>query len=148
MADPLIGAIRANYDRLAQQYVVHLFEELQDKPFDRELLTRFAEQTTTRGNVCDIGCGPGHVTRFLHELHVPVFGIDLSPVMVGEARRRNPGLEFREGDMLALDLAPNSLVGIVAFYAIVNLPEDRLVEAFSQMWRVLEATGLLLVAFQ
>jgi hypothetical protein len=33
--------------------------------------------------------------------------------MVGEARRRNPGLEFREGDMLALDLAPDSLVGIV-----------------------------------
>jgi SAM-dependent methyltransferase len=67
--------------------------------------------------------------------------------MVGEARRRNPGLEFREGDMLALDLAPDSLVGIVAFYAIVNLPQARLVEAFSQMWRVLEAKGLLLVAF-
>jgi len=67
--------------------------------------------------------------------------------MVTEARRRNPGLEFHEGDMLALDLAPDSLAGMVAFYAIVNLPQGRLAMAFSQMWRVLQANGLLLMAF-
>jgi hypothetical protein len=59
--------------------------------------------------------------------------------MLTEARRRSPGLEFREGNMLALDLAPNSLAGIVAFYAIVNLPQQRLATVFGQMWSVLEA---------
>ena len=147
MTDHLTRVIHANYDRLATQYAVNLFDELRHKPFDREVLTRFADQTRTRGRVCDIGCGPGHVTRFLHDLGVSVFGVDLSPAMLTEARRRSPGLEFREGNMLALDLAPNSLAGIVAFYAIVNLPQQRLATVFGQMWSVLEANGLLLIAF-
>jgi SAM-dependent methyltransferase len=147
MADHLTRTIRENYDRLAKEYAVHLFDELQHKPFDRELLTRFADQTRVRGKVCDIGCGPGHVTRFLNDLRVSAFGVDVSPNMVAEARRLNPGLEFREGDMLALDLPPGDLAGIVAFYAIVNLPRERLAMAFSQVWRALESDGLLLIAF-
>src|SRR5215475_4238186 len=147
MADRLIRTIRENYDRLAKEYALHLFDELQHKPLDLKLLTRFADQTRARGKVCDLGCGPGHVTRFLNDLRVVAFGIDVSPLMLTEARRLNPGLEFHEGDMLSLDLASDSLAGIAAFYAIVNLPQGRLAMAFSQMWRVLQANGLLLMAF-
>jgi SAM-dependent methyltransferase len=145
--DQITRRIRENYDRLAHEYAVHLFDELQHKPLDQELLTRFALQTRGRGTVCEIGCGPGHVTRFLSDLQVSVFGLDLSPTMVAEARRLSPGLEFREGDMLALDLPSGSLAGIVAFYAIVNLPSQQLATAFSEMWRSLEPDGLLLLAF-
>jgi SAM-dependent methyltransferase len=147
MIDQLTRTIRENYDRLAHEYTVHLFDELQHKPLDQELLTRFARQTRGRGTVCEIGCGPGHVTRFLSDLQVSVFGLDLSPGMVAEARRLSPGLEFREGNMLALDLPFGSLAGIVAFYAIVNLPLQQLATAFSEMWRSLEPDGLLLLAF-
>jgi SAM-dependent methyltransferase len=147
MADRLTRTIRGNYDRLAKEYALHLFDELQHKPFDRELLTRFAHHTKNRGLVCDLGCGPGQVTRFLSDLQVPVFGVDVSPNMVAEARRLNPGLDFREGDMLALDLPPRSLAGIVAFYAIVNLPQERVVLAFREMCRALEPGGLGLIAF-
>ena len=65
MADRLTRTIRENYDKLAKEYALHLFDELQHKPFDREVLTRFAHHTKNRGAVCDLGCGPGHVTRFL-----------------------------------------------------------------------------------
>jgi SAM-dependent methyltransferase len=87
------------------------------------------------------------VTRFLNDLQVPVFGVDLSPNMVAEARRLNPGLDVREGDMLALDLPSRSLGGIVAFYAIVNLPQEGLPLAFGEMYRALEPDGFLLIAF-
>jgi SAM-dependent methyltransferase len=147
MADRLTRTIRENYDRLAKEYALHLFDELQHKPFDRELLTRFAHDTKNRGLVCDLGCGPGHLTRFLNDLQVSVFGVDVSPSMVAEARRLNPGLDFREGDMLALDLPPSSLAGIVAFYALVNVPPERLALAFSEMFRALEPDGLVSIAF-
>jgi ubiquinone/menaquinone biosynthesis C-methylase UbiE len=62
--------------------------------------------------------------------------------MVAEARRLNPGLDFREGDLLALDLEAGSLAGIVAFYALVNLPRPALTTAFREMWRALEPGGL------
>ena len=49
------------YDRVARPYADQFFTELERKPFDRELLDRFAERMRGRGRVCDLGCRPGHV---------------------------------------------------------------------------------------
>ena len=53
---------------------------------DRQLLDRFAASVQDRGPVCDLGCGPGHVARYLSERKVQVCGVDLSPEMVKRAR--------------------------------------------------------------
>ena len=142
-----VDSIRASYDRVADAYAAAIFDELKNKPFDREVLLRFARETAGRGRVCDMGCGPGQVARFLHEAGADVFGLDLSSGMVAEARRLNPEIEFREGDMLALDLADASLAGITAFYAIVNLPAELRPQAFHEMARVLRPGGMLLLTF-
>jgi len=147
MAGKVIDNIRASYDALAAEYARRLFDELRHKPFDRDLLDRFARQVSERGPVCDLGCGPGQVARHLKDAGTPVFGLDLSPKMVEVARSLSPDIDFREGDMLALDLASQSLGGIVAFYAIVNLPEALLPTAFREMARVLRPDGVLLLSF-
>ena len=147
MPDRAPESIRDSYDRVADEYARRIFDELRNKPLDRQLLDRFAAATAGRGVVCDMGCGPGHVARYLHDAGATVFGLDLSPAMLVHARRLNPGMDFREGDMLALNLPGNSLAGITAFYAIVNIPEAALVTAFSEMHRVLATGGLLLLAF-
>ena len=67
--------------------------------------------------------------------------------MVEQARRLNPGIGFREGNMLALDIPSQTLAGIVAFYAIVNLPRENLARAFQEIFRVLQPRGLLLTSF-
>jgi SAM-dependent methyltransferase len=141
------NTVRADYDRIAQEYARHIYHELENKPFDRELLLRFAAEVHGRGEACDMGCGPGHVARYLNDAGVEVFGLDLSPQMVEEARNLNPEIVFREGDMLALDLADGSLGGITAFYAIVNIPVATLPVVFREMARVLAPGGLLLLAF-
>jgi trans-aconitate methyltransferase len=109
------------YDRVAGAYAERYFTELERKPFDRELLDRFAADLCGRGPVCDLGCGPGHVGRYLAERGVEVFGVDLSPGMVALARQLNPGLRFERGDMLALALSDASLAGLVAFYSLIHL---------------------------
>jgi ubiquinone/menaquinone biosynthesis C-methylase UbiE len=141
-----LQTIRQAYDRVADEYARHIFSELEHKPLDRELLTRFAAQTKGKGQVCDMGCGPGHIARFLHHAGADVFGLDLSPGMVAEAQRLNPKISFHEGNMLALDLPDASLAGIAAFYAIVNLPRASLPRVFREMARVLQPGGLLLIA--
>lgn len=147
MEDRITGAIRESYDRLADEYARRIFDELQHKPFDRQLLDRFAAQVGGRGEVCDMGCGPGHVARHLREAGASVFGLDLSPQMLAQARRLNPDISFREGNMLALDLPDGMLAGIAAFYAIVNMPRQSLPAVFREMIRVLQPGGLLLLAF-
>jgi ubiquinone/menaquinone biosynthesis C-methylase UbiE len=143
--DVPIPSIRESYDQLAEEYANHLFHELENKPFDRDLLDRFA--AGVGGQVCDMGCGPGHVARYLRDAGVTVFGLDLSPQMLEQARNRNLDIRFREGNMLALDLEESSLAGITAFYAIVNLPPESWPQVFREMERVLQPNGLLLLAF-
>lgn len=142
-----IDCIRTSYDRVADAYATTYVDELRHKPFDREALMRFARETAGRGGVCDMGCGPGQVARFLREAGAEAFGLDLSPGMVAEARRLHPGMEFLEGDMLALPLEDESLGGITAFYAIVNLPAELRPRVFREMLRVLRPGGLLLLTF-
>jgi SAM-dependent methyltransferase len=139
--------LRTSYDRVAEEYTRRMFDELTHKPLDRKLLDRFASSIQGRGPVCDLGCGPGHVARYLHERQVNVFGIDISAGMVERARKLNPGIEFRQGDMLALDIEDEAWGGAVAFYSIINIPRDEVVTALRELNRVMRSGGLLLLAF-
>ena len=134
-----------SYDRLAGEYVAHIYDELDGKPIDRELLTKFASRL--KGKICDLGCGPGHVTRFLAQRGADVFGVDISKGMLESARRITPELEFIQSDMTSLGIADNSLAGIVAFYSIIHIDRERVVECLVELRRVLKPDGLILLAF-
>jgi SAM-dependent methyltransferase len=136
-----------SYDRVADEYVRRIFDELQHKPLDRQLLDRFAARVRDVGPVCDIGCGPGHVARYLHERGVQVCGIDLSPVMVERARGLTPAVEFRQGDMLTLDAPDGTWAGIAAFYAIIHISRGDVTRALGELRRALRPGGLLLLTF-
>ena len=148
-ADPSepLDTLRTSYDAVAAEYVEHLFTELEGKPLDRHLLNRFAEEVRDRGLVGDLGCGPGHVARYLHDLGLPVLGVDLSPEMIRQATRLNPEVEFRVGDLRSLDLPDDSLSGIVAFYSVIHFDDAELGVVFREFRRVLAPGGVLLVAF-
>jgi len=83
--DAFTRSIRTSYDQLADEYARRIFNELYYKPFDRELLDRFATRVSGHGEVCDMGCGPGHVARYLRDTGTTVFGLDLSPKMLEQA---------------------------------------------------------------
>jgi SAM-dependent methyltransferase len=136
-----------SYDQLADEYVRRIYGELQHKPLDRQLLADFAARVKGTGVVCDLGCGPGHVSRYLSELGVEVCGIDLSAELVERARRLNPNIDFRQGDLFKLDVEDATWAGLVVFYSIIHVPSSDHVLAFSEMRRVLRLGGLVLVAF-
>jgi SAM-dependent methyltransferase len=137
----------SGYDPIAEPYAEQFYGELEHKPFDRGLLDRFAARTSGAGPVCDLGCGPGQIARYLKDRGADAFGIDLSPAMVETARRLNPDLAFERGDLLALEADDESWAGIAAFYSIIHLPPPRLADAFGELYRVLAPGGLLLLAF-
>jgi SAM-dependent methyltransferase len=141
------GDIQETYDRVADEYALRIFHELDGKPFDRELLDRFADRVRGKGPVYDLGCGPGHVARYLQERGVDVTGVDVSGEMVRRARELNPGIEFRQGDMRSLDLPDGGLAAVVAFYSIVHFHLDSLNAVFGELHRVLAPSAPLLLAF-
>jgi ubiquinone/menaquinone biosynthesis C-methylase UbiE len=138
------------YDNVAAAYAEAFLHELDHKPLDREILTRFAAtvRAKTRDGqpVCDIGCGPGHVGAFLAEQGIDTVGIDLSAGMVAQARTSYPQMSFSEGDMTALGLPDGSFTGIVCFYALIHIPRARVPATLREMSRVLAPGGPLLLA--
>jgi SAM-dependent methyltransferase len=139
------NSTRDSYDRVAAEYDQHIGDELDHKPLERDLLDRFV--AAVPGRICDLGCGPGHITRYLVQQGADAFGIDLSPGMVEQARRRNPSLVFEPGDMRALALPDESLGGIVLLYSIIHIPRDEVTGVLRELLRVLKPGGLLLVGF-
>jgi SAM-dependent methyltransferase len=75
---------RSSYDAVAPGYSTLFADELACEPVKRSMLTLFAELAS--GRTADVGCGPGHVTAFLSGQGLEVFGVDLSPGMVEQAR--------------------------------------------------------------
>ena len=143
----IVQDTQASYDRVAAEYADRFKDEMDDKPFDRDCLDRLAREVGDLGPICDLGCGPGQIARYLHRQGVTTLGVDLSPKMVTEAQRLNPEIHFHQGDMSSLPDADNSWGGIAAFYCIIHIPREQVVVALSEMKRVLKPGGVLLVTF-
>jgi ubiquinone/menaquinone biosynthesis C-methylase UbiE len=142
-----ITDVQYSYDRVADEYVQRIVDELQHKPLDRQLLEHFAVRVHGLGPVCDLGCGPGHVARYLYDRRVPVQGIDLSPAMIAYAQQLHPGIDFTHGNMLALDVGDAVWGGMVAFYSLIHIPRADLNTVLRELKRVLRPRGVLLLAF-
>src|SRR5436305_3336547 len=138
-----INKIRSNYDALASAYAREISSELDHRPLERKLLQKFAAECD--GLICDLGCGPGHVSEYLSRFNANVIGLDLSSGILKEARARHSELIFLQGDMLDLPFAAAKLAGTVAFYSIIHFDNNQVARAFAEMARVLKAGGLVLL---
>lgn len=137
---------RRAYDRAARKYDACFHNELEQKPDDLRWLDAFAEALGPGALVCDAGCGPcGHVTHYLHERGLNVFGIDISPACIEIARGYHPEIPFMVMDMARLELPDSSLHGLVAFYSIIHTPKRLIPGVFREFRRVLKTGGRLLV---
>src|SRR5687768_4615100 len=137
---------QTSYDRVAVEYGERFKDEMDDKPFDRDCLNRLVREAGELGPICDLGCGPGQIARYLHSQGVKTLGVDLSANMIVEAQRLNPEIHFHQGDMLSLPDADNSWGGIAAFYCIIHIPRELVMDALGEMGRV-QPGGILLIAF-
>ena len=157
-----LSATREAYDTVAADYAALLSGYLDANPFDRAVLALYAELVQAAAaqaagvagaspepaHVAEIGSGPGRITAHLASLGLDARGIDLSPAMVAEARRRHPSLEFSVGSMTALDLPDGGLDGLVAWYSVIHVPPSRHRAVYAGFRRALRPGGLLLLAFQ
>jgi SAM-dependent methyltransferase len=139
--------LQRTYDTIAAEYAKRIYDELKGKPLDRELLERFADRLRGQGLVCDLGCGPGQIGRYLCDRGCNVVGLDLSHGMLLQAAKLNADIRFVQGSMLAMPFATNSLSGIAAFYSIIHIPGSEVVSALSEFRRVLQPGGCVLLSF-
>ncbi|MCC7360904.1 MAG: methyltransferase domain-containing protein [Anaerolineales bacterium] len=135
------------YDQVAHLYAQRIYPELYFKPFDREQLDRLSERVGALGPICDLGCGPGQVARYLKDHGAATLGVDLSPAMTVQAAALNPDIAFQVGDMRALTgVADGAWGGLAAFYSLIHLSRPELPGALRELRRALVPGGWLLAA--
>ena len=81
--------------------------------------------------VIDIATGPGYVAAAAARRGASVIGVDFSATMIAEAQRRNPDIEFREGDAEHLAFGNGLFEAAVVNFGILHLarPDQALAEA-------------------
>ncbi|HEY3556263.1 MAG TPA: DUF480 domain-containing protein [Kribbella sp.] len=139
--------VRSAYDAVATAYADELLDELDGLPFERWLLDRVIADANGRP-VVEVGSGTGHVTAYLAGRGADATGIDLSPEMVAEARRRFPQLRFEVGDLRRLGRPPTTSgwAAVLAWYSLIHLAASELPDAIAALTRPLDPGGRLVLA--
>ena len=136
---------RRSYDLVAEKYYEYFKDEMKQKEYDRRFLDEFSSHFGPKSIICDVGCGPGHITKYVHDKGLNVFGVDISEKCVEVARRENPGVRFRVMDIADLDLDDESVDGIISFYSIIHTPKQFQPVLFREFNRVLKTGGRICV---
>lgn len=146
-ADARDDKIRTAYAAVAASYAEQLCDELAGLPFESWLLRRVVELADGRP-VIEVGTGPGHVAAFLADAGADATGLDLTPQMVDEARRRYPGVTYQVGDLRRL-MRPTTHDGwgaVLAWYSLIHLAASELPAAIDALVRPLSTNGWLVLA--
>jgi SAM-dependent methyltransferase len=135
------------YDAISNTYAEKYQDEILLKPKVQSFIADFVKDIPQKGLICDMGCGPGQVARYLkNSLGRNSAGVDLSPKMIEVAAAINPGISFKCADVLQMQEA-GLYDGIIGLYFIVNFPPSQLTTLFRQLKSLLTANGKLLLSF-
>lgn len=139
---------RLCYDKAAEEYSKKFLHELDGKPFDRNILERYARMLPEGGLVYETGCGSGHIGKYLsNQGRQKVVGLDFSEKSIEQARCAFPDLEFHVDNMLDSKMPDATAEGILAFYAIVHFTYREVEKTLKEWYRLLKPGGLCLFSF-
>src|SRR5256886_10010635 len=138
--------IRQMFDQVAARYDARnrLFSADRDRAWRPRAAQRAALRP--RQTALDLCTGTGKLAHQLVPFVGPsgrVIGVDFSPAMLELARRREPQVEFRLGDVTRLDQPDASVDAVTIGFGLRNLVDRQ--AALREMFRVLRPGGRLVI---
>jgi demethylmenaquinone methyltransferase/2-methoxy-6-polyprenyl-1,4-benzoquinol methylase len=134
--------VRTMFDRIAPVY--DSMNHIMTGGLDRRWRRLAAEAVVRPGDtVLDACCGTGDLAVAAARAGGRVTGIDFSTAMLERARRKAPGLEWIEGDLLALPFDDATFDSATVGFGVRNV-ED-LSRGLSELRRVLRPGGRLAI---
>jgi demethylmenaquinone methyltransferase / 2-methoxy-6-polyprenyl-1,4-benzoquinol methylase len=132
--------VRAMFDRISPVY--DAMNRVMTAGLDRRWRRLTAQAVVRPGDrVLDACCGTGDLAIAAREAGGEVTGLDFSEAMLARARRKDAGIEWVRGDLLALPFADGSFDAVTIGFGIRNVPD--LEAGLRELARVLRAGGWL-----
>lgn len=138
--------VAANFGGSMPEYYDRILGHAQFDVFAADLVRRLPSKP--QGDVLELACGTGVVTRRLREhLHagVRLVASDISKAMLGYAQgklQKVPGIEWREADAGALPFGDESFGAVICAFGVMFVPDKKAV--FREARRVLRQGGTFL----
>lgn len=145
MSDPRIEIVARGYDRIAETFGGWR-ERIEGDP-RREWAEDLASRLAPDARVLELGCGAGSAETMLFAQRFRFTGVDVSGEQIRRARETVPGAELVLGDMLEVELPPESFDAECSFYVFNHVPRERLGELLGRIHGWLRPGALALNAF-
>lgn len=134
---------------MSEPHSADFFGPLRDSWWNRDFLELLARRFawTTPMRVLDAGCGQGHWGQVLsHVLPAgsSIVGIDREEESLAIARTRAPNLEYRVGDVLAIDFPDDTFDLVTCQTLLIHIEHPP--DALEEMMRVLRHGGWIVCA--
>jgi demethylmenaquinone methyltransferase / 2-methoxy-6-polyprenyl-1,4-benzoquinol methylase len=135
-------AVRSMFDRISPVY------DAMNRTMTMGLDRRWRQATVAAAvqpgdRVLDVCCGTGDLAVAAAEAGGTVTGVDFSERMLERARRKSKGIEWVQGDALALPFSDGSFDAATVGFGVRNL--DDLERGLAELRRVLRPGGRLAI---
>ncbi len=135
--------IKEYYNDLAGEYDKDRFDNTYGQYIDRQekKIIRKLLADNPKDKTLDLACGTGRFLEFAK------YGVDISPQMLREARKKHPECELFEGSALQTPFKDELFETILSFHLIMHLEPDTTVQFLKEAYRVLKKRGRLIFDF-
>jgi len=96
--------------------------------------------------ILDLGCGSGIQSKQLFQAGLEVIGLDLSPEMIREAKKKVPKAKFIIGDMTKMVFPRESFDGVFAQASLLHIPKELIPKVLRLVHRILKKNCVLYIA--
>jgi ubiquinone/menaquinone biosynthesis C-methylase UbiE len=132
---------KENYDRIA-----HNYDDTFDGKFTKRYKAIMSEMVTPKPGdfFVDIGCGNGSlIAAIKKKATITAFGVDISPNMIEECKKRYPNIHFEvsSGELLPFEDSIFDCVTMCCVLHHLHSPETFFMEAN----RILKSGGILII---
>jgi 2-polyprenyl-3-methyl-5-hydroxy-6-metoxy-1,4-benzoquinol methylase len=107
----------------------------------KETTEKYCKMFKPGSLILDVGCGPGHISRFIYDHGLNVFGIDDSEKMIELANKAAPKCEFEVLDMRDVDKLDKKFDGIFAQASLLHIPKKEAHTTINKLYDRLKPGG-------
>jgi SAM-dependent methyltransferase len=155
-ADHLAKGWIKNWNTLAFNAGISLLENtgITDAPEVKKTLENchlalqkiYREELQSRGNILDIGCGPGLFLDDFRESKDGIWGIDMNPDFVSKARENLPMAHILEGNFLNKPI-PEKFKLIFSSSVLMYIERSAIKLFFDKIYDLLETDGIVFIHY-
>jgi demethylmenaquinone methyltransferase/2-methoxy-6-polyprenyl-1,4-benzoquinol methylase len=134
--------VRDMFAKISPRYDLlnHLLSGNIDKRWRRNVVSKLRPLLAADAQVLDVACGTGDLSIALFEnIGIRVTGIDFCRPMLERAARKQPRIEFVEGDALRLPFRDAAFNAVTIAFGLRNLSSVE--EGLGELRRVLKPNG-------